>query len=266
MSKLDVQKTLKKIARKRMFGEPEVAISLLNQLHQEYPQEKKYLGLLASSYYGLWEFDTAKDYIQEALELDPNYYEMYELLGMMAYLNNNKEEAESYYFKALSINPKAPQIRVRLMDLYYEEEKYEQVIEQGEYVLNQIIPDRMTFDIDKRKDIHFDYSYVLYFSIYKALIQLKRYQKAIHIIEDYKELEKPTIKDPYYFNHEDDLLLKLYYLVGNKEKTEEYRDLWLNHYKVPVSRVVGAEKDAEQGYILDMNRDNYQIDEKGNFY
>jgi len=258
MSKLDVQKTLKKIARKRMFGEPEVAISLLNQLHLEYPQEKKYLGLLASSYYGLWEFDTAKDYIQEALELDPNYYEMYELLGMMAYLNNNKEEAENYYFKILAINPKVAEIRLRLMEIYSEDKKYEQVIEQGEYVLNQIIPDRMTFDIDKRKAIDSDYSHSVYFNLYKALIELKRYQEAIHVIEDNKEFEKAIVKDPYFFDRMDRILLKLYIITHNKAKIEEYKNLWLNHYKVPENRIVSIENDVKQGYIINENIDNYE--------
>lgn len=266
MSKLDVQKTLKKIARKRMFGEPEVAISLLNQLHQEYPQEKKYLGILASSYYGLWEFGVAKEYIQEALDLAPNYYEMYELLGMIAYLEKDKEQAENYYFKALAINPQIAEIRLRLMQLYYEDKKYEQVVEQGEYILNQIIPDRMSFDIDKRKTIDSDYSHSVYFNLYCALIQLKRYSEAIQILEEYKEFQKPTVKDPYFFDRIDRILLKLYVATHNKEKTEEYRALWLNHYKVVSSYVKGLFKDAEEFLILTSNENNYQIDEDGNYY
>lgn len=258
MTEQEVQKLLKKIAKKKMFGEPEMAIAYLNQLHQEFPKEKKYLGLLASSYYELWEFDTAKEYIKEAFELDPDYWQMYELLGMMAYLDKDKEQAEKYYFKALSIKPDCIYIRLRLMQMYYEDEKYEQTAEQGDYIFTTTIPDRMNFDIEKRKRLNNeDFLNTVYFFYYQSLIQLKYYKEAITILEDFKKFMTPVTKDPYYFDREDRILLKLYILTQNEEKIEYYKDRWLSHYKVPKERILSIEKDIQDGYIINENIDNY---------
>lgn len=267
MTEQEVQKLLQKIAKEKMFGEPEMALAYLNQLHQEFPKEKKYLGLLASSYYELWEFDTAKEYIKEAFELDPEYWQMYELLGMMAYLEKDKEQAESYYFKALAIKPDCIYIRLRLMQMYYEDEKYEQIIEQGDYIFTTTIPDRLNYTKEKRKKLDNEvFLSTVYFFYYQSLIQLNRYKEAITILEDFKKFMTPVTTDPYYFDRVDDLFFKLYYLEGNKKKIEYYKDRWLNLYNMPISFIKGLEQDAKQGYIIQDNPDNYQIDEEGNYY
>lgn len=64
MTEKEIEKLLKKANNERLFGDTAKALAILHQLHTEFPKEKKYIGLLASTYYGKGEkrllWNTAK--------------------------------------------------------------------------------------------------------------------------------------------------------------------------------------------------------------
>ena len=86
------------------------------------------------------------------------------------------------------------------------------------------------------------------------------------MIIERKDFASSYTTDPYFFDHEDEMLFKLFYLLDDKEKTDYYQNRWLNFYKVVSSQIDGMKKDAKQGYITNMNPDNYNIDEYGNVH
>ena len=266
MTEQEVEKLLKEANNERLFGDTAKTLAILHQLNSEFPKEKKYLGLLASTYYSKGELDLALEYCKKALELDSNYKEIYELKGLIAYAKDHKEEAIIEYKKALKIDSKFALARVRLIQLYFEKKKYNKVTEECWYILNKIVPDRFSYDKEKKKILDIDYLNIVYTNLWKSLIEQHKYEEASKVIIEYKDFASSFIKDPYFFDEEDQMLFKLFYLLDDKEKTDYYKNRWLNFYKVVPSLIYGMKKDAKQGHITDMNLDNYNIDKNGDFY
>ena len=263
MTEKEIEKLLKKANNERLFGDTAKALAILHQLHTEFPKEKKYIGLLASTYYGKGEKEIALEYCEKALALDPNYKEIYELKGMIAYLMGDIVRAEQFYKKALEIDPLFAGDRIRLAQLYFEQKQYEQVIEECSFILKNNDIERWSYTIEQKDILLINWLLSTYSLLWQAFIELKEYKKAIETITEYLKFASCTVKDPYYFHQEDELLFKLYYLIGDQKKFEEYKDRWLHFYKVVQGRVLGMQKDADQGYIITTNFDNYNIDENG---
>ena len=266
MTEKEAEKLLNRANYERLFGDTAKTLAILHQLNSEFPKEKKYLGLLASTYYSKGELDLALEYCKKALELDSNYKEIYELKGLIAYAKDHKEEAEIEYKQALKIDSKFALARVRLIQLYFEKKEYNKVTEECWFILNKIVPDRLSYDKEKKSKLNNDYLNIVYYNLWKALIEQHKYEEAAKVIIEYKDFASSYIKDPYFFDKEDELLFKLFYLLDDKEKTNYYKNRWLNFYKVVPSLIDGMKKDAKQGYIINMNPDNYNIDENGDLY
>ena len=266
MTEQEADELLEKVNYERLFGDTAKAIAMLHQLNSEFPQEKMYLGLLASCYYSNGELDLALEYAEKALALDSNYKEIYELKGLIAYAKGDQEEAEIAYQQALKIDPQFALGRVRLMQLYFEKKEYNKVTDECWFILNKIVPDRLSYDKEKKRKLNNEYLLIVYINLWKALIAQRKYEEAANVIIDYKDFASSYIKDPYFFDKEDEMLFKLFYLLDDKEKTNYYQNRWLNFYQVVPSRIDGMKKDAKQGYITNMNPDNYNIDEYGHFY
>lgn len=264
MTPQEAEKLLRKAEKHRLYGAcyPE-ALAILHQLNTEFPQEIKYVGLLASTYWAAGEKDTAKEYCYKALELDANCEFIYELLGIIAEEGEtNIPLAKQHYLKALELNPDFAQAREKLMLIYYEEKDYQATIQECMYLIsnNNLKPD---YTPRQKRGVWMEWLFMAYTRLWESMILTKEYQQAIFYILQYVDLRRPEIEDPYFFDNEERILFKLYYLLQNKDKVAEYRDKWLNFYKIPLDHIISMEKDTDQGYIINVNIDNYKIDRNG---
>lgn len=86
-------------------GENDKAISLLNRLISESPEDFDLLNIASSMYYKLGDLDNFNKMTKKLIELKPNDENLYFNLGVTNSKNGNKEEALKYYSKAIEINP-----------------------------------------------------------------------------------------------------------------------------------------------------------------
>ncbi|MBV1923476.1 MAG: tetratricopeptide repeat protein [Flavobacteriaceae bacterium] len=87
------------------LGENDKAITLLNKLIAESPNDFDLLNIASSMYYKLGDFDNFNKMTKKLIELRPNDENLYFNLGVTNSKNGNKEEALKYYSKAIEINP-----------------------------------------------------------------------------------------------------------------------------------------------------------------
>ncbi|KPE51118.1 tetratricopeptide repeat protein [Chryseobacterium indologenes] len=258
MTEQEVEKLLQKISNQKMFGETEKAIANLHLLNNEFPKEKKYLALLASAYWDADSADAAEEYCNKALEIDPDYSEAIELKGLIAEKQGNDDLAEHYYKE--STEKKAPfkMGYLRLVLLYYKQERYEEAIQEAEFLIDNFDTGRNEYSEEDQRKIVSQWLGLTYIRLYSSLIHTGQYEKAIEKINEFIAFRSNYVKDPYQFLTEDEILFKLYHCTGDAEKMKESENKMLNHYMVPSNIVSSMKKDAEQGYLESANPDNYQ--------
>lgn len=265
MTDNELNKLLKKANNERLFGETAEALAIYHRIYNEYPDNIDYLGLLASTYYEEKEYDVALEYCDKADTIDPDNANVLDLRGLIAYDKGDKKLAEEYYRKALKKEPLLIGCRLKLIRMLFEQERYENVVEECRFVLKNNDADRENYPIKEKTQLFVSYLYDVYSSLWRALVHLKEYKEAISVIHEYVKSCSTTVKDPYFFDREDDLLYKLYYLISDEENIAKYTDRWRNHYTMSEKYVESKKKYVEQDYILDFNPDNYEFDEKGRF-
>lgn len=259
MNDQEIEKLLQKISNQKMFGEPEKAIANLHILNNEFPKEKKYLALLASSYLDADSVEVAEDYCAKALEIDPNYPEVFELKGLIAEKRGDDELAEKYYKESISKGIPFKMGHLRLVLLYYKLEKYDDAIKEAEYLLANFDVDRNEYAADKQRQIFAQWLSFAYNRLYSSLIRTGQYEKAAMKIKEFIAFRANYVSDPYQFLTEDEILFKLYHALNDEEKMKEIAEKMLNHYMVPESVINSMKKDAEQGYLESANPENYAV-------
>jgi len=75
-------------------------------------------------------FDKAKIELEKELKIDPNQFVAYHSLGRIYAQNKKLKEAESYFIKALEINPNYILVRQDLVVLYFTQNKHSQATVQ----------------------------------------------------------------------------------------------------------------------------------------
>ncbi|PWK02699.1 tetratricopeptide repeat protein [Flavobacterium araucananum] len=243
-----------------MFGETDKALANLHVVSNAFPDEKKYLALLASTYMEAEADDAAAEYCNKALAIDPNYPEANEILGMLAEKNNQFEQAEEYYQKTLAENVYFRNGHMRLVLLYYTQSRYDELVQEAKFMLENFDKERNSYTTKEKIKLSNTWLYLIHSRLISALIRLEDYNEAIKYIHAEINFNQTHIKDPYFFSSEERLLYKLYYLLDHKEKVAEYENRWLNHYKVSVSQINSMQEDVKQGYIEYENIDNYAVD------
>lgn len=259
MNNQEVEKLLKKISTQKMYGETDKAIANLHILQNEFPQEKKYLALLASAYLDGNSTDTAEEYSDKALVIDPKYPEAFELKGMIEEKKGDDVQAEKYYKESVSQQVPFKMGHLRLVLLYYKQERYDEAIKEAEYLLVNFDQDRNKYSAEDQRKIFAQWLSLAYNRLYSALIRTKRYAEAAEKINDYVAFRKNYVNDPYQFLSEDEMLLKLYYVLNDNEKKKELEEKMLTFYMVPESIIASMKKDAEQGYLESSNPENYTV-------
>jgi tetratricopeptide (TPR) repeat protein len=248
MNKKEVNNLLLKAKKCREYGEFPEAIAILHQIVNEHPEDV-YCYLLASTYFETREIELAMEYAEKALEINDKNKEAYELKGIIFEKEDELEKAEEMYLKALEIDYDFYEVRDRLVQLYlWKQERYLDVIKQCEFVFSY-----KKFDFSTRKKLTDSIKWEVSFSypLYHSYIHLREYEKAIKVLLKYKEFtEKAGVSGNYNLHREDELLYKLYFVTNNKAGTEEYRDRWMNFYKIKKERLDMMEKEAMSGIIL----------------
>lgn len=91
--------------------------------------------LAADLYLGLAYFDKARDDAQAVIRLNPNMSKAYVVLGMVDDYAGNEKAAVAEYKKALQVNPKDLQARLRLVIALFTDRKLDEARQQVERVL-----------------------------------------------------------------------------------------------------------------------------------
>lgn len=94
------------------------------------PKNTKALVGLASTFAFFADFQTALQYVDQALKINPKYRDAYIMKGTIFLMQNNRKLAISSYETAIQQDPKFELAYLRLGQLYTEDEKYEIAIEK----------------------------------------------------------------------------------------------------------------------------------------
>ncbi len=263
MNKKELKKELILAKNYREYGQYPEAIAILHKVINQYP-ETKYYCLLAITYMESGEFELALEYVDKVLSLEPANKEMYELKAKVYEIQKDYRTAETMYSKAIEIDPNFFEARKGLVDMYYKKEKdYHKTILQCE----SIFKSHNIFEL-KKEDKNTEYQWFFSFKnpLINSYILLKKYTDAIRVIIFDKKIIRDYIgngKDEYTLTKQDRILYKLYYLLKDEAGLAKQKNIWKEYYKASDSYINGMEKDAIQGYILNTNRDNYEVASDG---
>ena len=86
--------------------------------HPDSAQAHFQLGLLFASREEIRSFGEAMKHLKKALEIDPKLADAWNVLGNIAYLSGNIDEARSYYLRALTLVPDSPAYKQNLALTY----------------------------------------------------------------------------------------------------------------------------------------------------
>lgn len=259
MTEPEIEKLLKKISTQKMYGEIDKAIANLHILNNEFPQDKKYLALLASAYLDGNADDTALEYSNKALEIDPDYSEALELKGLIAENKDDNDLAEKYYKESIAKQVPFKMGHLRLVLLYYKLARYDDAIKEAEHLLTNFDQNRNESSAEDQRKIFAQWLSLTYIRLYSSLVRTRQYEKAIEKVNDFVAFRSNYVKDPYQFLTEDELLFKLYHAIQDAEKMDAAEDRMLNHYMVPSHIVAAMKRDVEQGYLESANPENYVV-------
>jgi serine/threonine protein kinase/tetratricopeptide (TPR) repeat protein len=115
------------------------SIRLLNQLIDKYPKEKRAHFALANTY-GYKEADKAIEELNKALDIDPNYAEAYQSLGLYYRYQGAFDKALDLFNKYASVSPDQASPLDNLANLYFREGRVDEAIEKFREALS-IRPD-----------------------------------------------------------------------------------------------------------------------------
>jgi tetratricopeptide (TPR) repeat protein len=120
-----------------LANDPERAITDVSraQFHYSFivkkqPKNTKALVGLSSAYAYFADFQTAIQYVDQALKINPKYRDAYIMKGTIFLMQNKKKLAISSYETAVQQDPTFELAYLRLGQLYTEDEKYEIAIEK----------------------------------------------------------------------------------------------------------------------------------------
>ncbi|WP_106916014.1 tetratricopeptide repeat protein [Chryseobacterium aurantiacum] len=257
MNEKEVKKHLSDAKKYRNNGEFAESLAILHQVNNEFPENVTYRYLLASTYYESLSMDPAKRYVEEAIALDANFKENYELLGDIYQKEGDLEKAQINYEKAYDLDSQYLTVGEKLIQLYLKTKNYEGVVKVCDNMMSYIPVDASTAKSRALTSVYL--GCILYKSW--ALAYLKDYTNAAKEIENIKAMDKqmglPTYPDMY--RNEDEALFKIYYKLKNTEKEEEYRNLLTNAYKYGTEAIQKLETEADQDIILFRQRPEVMV-------
>lgn len=248
MDEKEVKKQLSEAKKKRYNGEFAEALAILHQINNDFPQNVTYRYLLASTYYESMNTEAAQRYTEEAIKLDENFKENYELLGDVFEKEGNIDKAIACYEKAYAFDHQYLAVSEKLIQLYLKTGNYEGVLAHCEEIMSYIPVDAATAKARALTSIYFGCN------LYKgwALVYLNRYEEAIKEISGRRELHIQT-KLPTYPNQykdDDEELYKLYIKLNNLPKVKEYKDKLVGEYNYTEEHLKKLEAEANQDIIL----------------
>ncbi|WP_312336137.1 hypothetical protein [Sphingobacterium sp.] len=257
MDEKEVKKYLSNAKRFRKNGEFAESLVLLHQVNTEYPKNVTYRYLLAATYFESMNTESAKKHVLEAILLEPDFKENYELLGDIYQKEGAWEFAQVNYEKAYDLDSEYITVGEKLVQLYIRIKNYEGVVKVCDQMMSHIPLD--TSNVKSRILTSIYLGCLLYKSW--ALVYLKRYEDAIRQFEEIKTKDKETGVPRYPGMHkeEDESLFKLFYKLKNTEKAEEYRRLLASEYKYGEEAISKLLTEADQDIILFRQRPEVMV-------
>lgn len=257
MNEKEVKKLLSEAKKHRNNGEFAESLALLHQVNNEFPENVTYRYLLASTYYESMSTEPAKRYVEEAIGLDSDFKENYELLGDIFQKEGDLQSAQINYEKAYNLDSQYITVGEKLIQLYLRTKNYEDVLKVCDNMTSYIPVDTSTAKSRALTSIYL--GCLLYKSW--ALVYLKQYESAIQQIEEIKSKDKETGVPTYpgMYKNEDETLFKLYYKLNNPDKAAEYRNLLKTEYKYDENAIGRLETEAEQDIMLFRQRPDVMV-------
>jgi tetratricopeptide (TPR) repeat protein len=229
----------------RESGRIAETLATLSQIVDNCPDEIKYKYLLAATFFEAEGYDDAEFYAFQVIEKDENAKESLALLGLIHAHEEKYEEAETFFKKALAIDPDFHNARFNLIKLYDERlSNDEELIKNGYYMCEHRDTDKELLSVKKRLAILFEwYTYVLAVMI-RACARQKRYREVIELCENHiafydlchKKTPSPSEHLSEYGN-----IYKAYYLLNDNEGLEAFKK---------------SQKEIFPGYNVDWEKDN----------
>lgn len=248
MNDKEIKKQLSTAKKHRNNGEFAEALAILHQVNNEFSQNVIYRYLLASTYYESMNTEAARQYAEEAIQLDGTYKENYELMGDIFEKEGNLEQAKEFYEKAYELDHQYLTVSEKLVQLYLKTKNYEGVLNVCNMMMSYIPIDTSSMKARMLTSTYF--ACVLYKSW--ALVYLKRYDEAVEEIKRRKQLhletKAPTFPNQY--KDDDEALYKLYLKLNNVPKIEEYKSKLINEYGYTTERLEKLKIEADQDIIL----------------
>jgi len=248
MDNKEVKKQLTEAKKFRSNGYFAEDLAILHQVNNEFPDNASYRYLLAATYYESMNTDAARRYAEETLSIDSNYKEAYELLGDISDKEGNLEKAQENYEKAYALDSQYTFVEEKLVQLYLKIKNYEGVVKVCDNMMSHIPVDVSTAKSRAQTSVYL--GCLLYKSW--ALVYLKKYDEAIQEIENIKHMDD-VVKLPNYpnkYKDDDEALFKMYYKLNIVNKTDEYRNLLKQGYKLTDEAIKKLEEEAQQDIIL----------------
>lgn len=250
-----LKKRLNEARKNREYGHFPEALATLHEINNDFPNEVQYRYLLAATYYESWNEEAAFRYAEEALSIDPNYKEAYELIGDIYDKQNDIAKAIVNYEKAYEIDSQYQYVEEKLIKAYFKVGNYQKAVEVCDHLMGHIPLDNSTAKARALTSVHLG---ALLRKSY-GLIYLKKYQEAIDNFLRGRaldlELGLPIHLSLY--RDDDESIFKMYYQLGNTVEADKYRTLLKESHKLSDEDVTVLEADAKKDIIV--NRQKYNI-------
>ncbi len=242
MNKKEIATLFLQAQKHKDRGVYDKALANLQRIVAEVPDDVRYVYLLASTYLELHDTDAATQYTNQALAIQPDYVEAIELQGLIAEAQKKYNDAEKYYLKCIELDKDFIHARFLLIELYsnlcyfnpYEElkpivfDEPEKVVYHADILLASFDPEKIKkMTSSKRNRTHIIYGFTSRLHSI-ALYKLKRYEDCIRSLEYALELMEiftaisKRKREAFMGLMEEANILKLYHILGNRPKVEEY--------------------------------------------
>lgn len=202
------------------------AISRLHQLVELSPKNEQYRYLLAATYMQAKNMQAAINTANELLAINPDNKEAIDLLGLIATEEKRYTDAESYFLKALDLDPAYFDARLHLIELYFKYLRNDEALEtHAKYMLEYQDVDRDTYPQKKLIKVASNWLYLTLFALMQCLGRQHKFEEAIEIVRYKIQLNEKTIRRYKSLDSINDYgyIYKFYYLMRDNENLEKFK-------------------------------------------
>jgi tetratricopeptide (TPR) repeat protein len=226
-----------------MFPE---ALATMHQVVAQNPETDIFLYLLASLYYEVKEEDLSLSYCEKALDLNNSCKEALELRAVIHLNNQEYKDAKDKFQQALRVDPDFYQVRMQIISLLYNHfQEYENVVNHSEYFKANF----GKYTQNRKKDALriFLTVYLYHFS---ALIKLESYEKAYSFLKYSIEFMRSKVEyfQGFFFKEEIDIF-KLCKILQKTEDINYWKKYLVENYDFDNDSFLEIEQEVKQCFF-----------------